>query len=122
MGEILCCVYCVFWLIFLPYLNGELDQADAAVGITRLAAHVRRIRPDVVVTFDPSGYYGHPDHVAISQWTTAAVMAAADPTFSTAGDLPPASHQALWGEQTFYRAFSLVNGGRAVETDLFTGF
>ncbi|MFO7539796.1 MAG: hypothetical protein R6X32_17290, partial [Chloroflexota bacterium] len=37
-------------------------------------------------------------------------------------DLPPVSHQALWGEQTFYRAFSLVNGGRAVETDLFTGF
>jgi len=30
-------------------------------------------------------------------------------------------HKALWGEQTFYRAFSLVNGGRAVEYDLFEG-
>ena len=33
---------------------------------------------DVVVTFGPDGAYGHPDHVAISQFTTAAVVAAAD--------------------------------------------
>ena len=30
-------------------------------------------------------------------------------------------HQALWGSQTFYRVFSLVNGGRERETDLFAG-
>ena len=36
-------------------------------------------------------------------------------------DLSPASHEALWGWQTFYRAFSLVNGGRHRETDLFEG-
>jgi LmbE family N-acetylglucosaminyl deacetylase len=31
-------------------------------------------------------------------------------------------HQrALWGTQEFYRAFSLVNGGRTRETDLFEG-
>ncbi len=29
--------------------------------------------------------------------------------------------QAMWAEQTFYRAFSLVNGGREVESDLFEG-
>jgi LmbE family N-acetylglucosaminyl deacetylase len=30
-------------------------------------------------------------------------------------------HRALWGSQEFYRAFSLVNGGRMPETDLFAG-
>ena len=33
----------------------------------------------------------------------------------------PDDHRALWGRQEFYRAFSLVNGGRACELDLFEG-
>ena len=37
------------------------------------------MQPDVVVTFEPNGGYGHPDHVAIHQITVAAVAAAADP-------------------------------------------
>ena len=36
-------------------------------------------------------------------------------------DLPQAHHEALWGQQSFYRAFSTVNGGRTAETDLFDG-
>ena len=35
--------------------------------------------------------------------------------------LPEEQHRALWGNQGFYRAFSLVNGGRAPEHDLFQG-
>jgi LmbE family N-acetylglucosaminyl deacetylase len=35
--------------------------------------------------------------------------------------LEPAGHEALWGSQSFYRAFSLVNGGRTRESDLFEG-
>jgi len=38
----------------------------------------RRIQPDVIVTFGPDGAYGHPDHIAISQFTTAAAVCAAD--------------------------------------------
>ena len=30
-------------------------------------------------------------------------------------------HEALWGTQPFYRVFSLVNGGRGREHDLFEG-
>jgi hypothetical protein len=30
-------------------------------------------------------------------------------------------HRSLWGTQEFYRVFSLVNGGRTRETDLFEG-
>ena len=29
--------------------------------------------------------------------------------------------QALWGSQEFYRAYSAVNGGRKLESDLFEG-
>ena len=64
---------------FLDYRDGELDQADAAEAVGRIAAHLRRVKPDVVVTFGPEGAYGHPDHVAISQLASAAVVAAASP-------------------------------------------
>jgi LmbE family N-acetylglucosaminyl deacetylase len=183
----------------LDYRDGRLDRADPRDAVERIAGHVRRVRPDVVVTFGPDGAYGHPDHIAISQFTTAAVVAATaagvDPAagphavsklyylawpestwtaYQTAvrklsatvdgverqatpwpdwaittvidtseawatvwravschesqvaayerlRDLSPEHHQALWGRQSFYRVFSLVNGGRAVETDLFEG-
>ena len=36
-------------------------------------------------------------------------------------ELAPEHHEALWGWQSFYRAFSTVNGGRKRETDLFEG-
>lgn len=46
--------------------------------VLRLVAIVREVRPDVVVTFEPGGINGHPDHVAISRHVTAAVDIAAD--------------------------------------------
>ncbi len=36
-------------------------------------------------------------------------------------ELPADRHAILWGKQTYYRVFSLVNGGRTVEGDLFAG-
>ena len=188
----------------LDYPDQRLDSADPREAIARIVSQLRRHRPDVVVTFGPDGAYGHPDHVAISQFTTAAVMAAADAGFASESpdaparphsvsklyylawpnsmwsayqaavktlsatvdgaerhatpwpdwaittvldtsdvwptvwravschksqlaayeplkELPPEHHRALWGRQSFYRAFSLVNGGRAREADLFEG-
>jgi LmbE family N-acetylglucosaminyl deacetylase len=35
--------------------------------------------------------------------------------------LTPEDHQGLWGPQEYYRVFSLVNGGRELERDLFEG-
>lgn len=67
---------------FLDYLDGALDQVDAAEATGRIASHLRRVKPHVVVTFGPDGAYGHPDHIAISQLTTAAIVCAADPGFS----------------------------------------
>lgn len=187
-------------IIFLDYLDGELDQAEPARVIGQIVSHLRRLRPDVVVTFDPAGAYGHPDHIAICQFTAAAVVAAANPDFAGAPgrpyqvsklyymvetdekaaayqaafgelvmhvdgqarraaswpdwaittcidtlaywqqvwqavschqsqlpgyqvlqNLPPEHHQNLWGSQMYYRVYSLVNGGRRPERDLFEG-
>ena len=176
----------------LGYPDGALDTVDPARAQEEIAGHLRRVRPHVVITFGPEGAYGHPDHVAISQLTTAAMVRAADregavsklyyiawsqatwAAYQTAlkklsstvdgverqvtpwpewavtsridtshvwssawravqchrtqmsiyqnlAGLPESHHRALWGTQEFYRAVSLVNGGRALETDLFEG-
>jgi LmbE family N-acetylglucosaminyl deacetylase len=176
----------------LGFPDGGLDAVDPIHAQNVIAAHLRRIKPHVVVTFGPEGAYGHPDHIAISQLTTAAVVRAAgsdgavsklyyiawgastwaayqkalkrlvttvDGTerevvpvpdweittridtsavwetvlsavrchrtqmsiFKTLEGLPPEHQRSLWGVQEYYRALSLVNGGRARETDLFEG-
>lgn len=69
----------------LDYPDQHLDGADFAEAIPAIATHLRRVRPDVVITFGPDGAYGHPDHIAISQLTTAAIVAAADPAFDCGG-------------------------------------
>jgi LmbE family N-acetylglucosaminyl deacetylase len=66
---------------FLEYIDGDVDQAGPAEIIENIAAHIRRIRPQVVVTFSPDGAYGHPDHIALSQFTHGAVVCAADAGF-----------------------------------------
>jgi mycothiol S-conjugate amidase len=78
-------------LIFLDYrdsgMAGSPDNDHpralinaAAAGVTgQLVAIIRRLRPQVVLTFEPYGGYGHPDHVAIHHHTVAALAAAADP-------------------------------------------
>ena len=62
----------------LDYPDGALASVDAVLATEKIAGHIRRIRPHVVVTFGPDGAYGHPDHIAISQLTTAAIVCAAD--------------------------------------------
>jgi LmbE family N-acetylglucosaminyl deacetylase len=186
---------------FLNYIDGDLDQANPQEATRKIAGHLRRIRPHVVATFDPFGAYGHPDHIAISQLTMSAIVAAATSDYQDDAQQPPhqvqklyymaytaedeaayeaafgkllmtidgqdrgtvgwpdwalttkietvaywsqvwqaiqchrsqlpnyglletysdQQHQRLWGASTFYRAFSLVNGGRQQETDLFAG-
>jgi LmbE family N-acetylglucosaminyl deacetylase len=66
---------------FLDYPDGALDQVDPADAIGKITGHLRRVKPQVVITFGPDGAYGHPDHIAIGQLTTAAVVCAADPSF-----------------------------------------
>lgn len=64
---------------FLDYVDGHLPEADSAEAVGRIVYHLRRFRPDVVLTFPPNGGYGHVDHMAINRLALAAVRAAADP-------------------------------------------
>lgn len=65
-------------VVLLSYPDGAVDQVESAIAIRDIVSQIRRIRPHVVVTFGPEGAYGHPDHIAISQFTTAATVCAAD--------------------------------------------
>ncbi len=62
----------------LDYIDKDLDKADPPEAIAKIAALIRKHKPHVVITFGPEGAYGHPDHIAISQFATAAVTCAAD--------------------------------------------
>jgi len=70
---------------FLDFRDQYLDRASPREAIAAIVQHIRRVQAQVIVTFGPDGAYGHPDHVAISQFTTAAIVAAADPTFRSEG-------------------------------------
>jgi LmbE family N-acetylglucosaminyl deacetylase len=69
----------------LDYQDQHLDGANPREVVAAIVQYIRRIKPDVIVTFAPDGAYGHPDHVAISQVTTSAIVAAADSAFSFNG-------------------------------------
>ncbi|MEO8955734.1 MAG: PIG-L family deacetylase [Ktedonobacteraceae bacterium] len=53
-------------------------QVRAADAVGKLVGIIREFRPQVLVTFDETGGYGHPDHIAIYRHTTSAFHAAAD--------------------------------------------
>jgi LmbE family N-acetylglucosaminyl deacetylase len=57
---------------FLEYRDGTLPEVNPGEAITRLVALLRELHPQVVVTFGPDGISGHPDHVTVSRWVTAA--------------------------------------------------
>lgn len=63
-------------------------NADLGSAARRLAGHIRRLRPQVVISDEAKGTYGHPDHVMAHRVTVAAVEAAADPD----ADVPGAPH------------------------------
>ena len=54
----------------------RFSDADQREAVGALVAIIREMRPHVVVTYDPDGGYGHPDHIQTHVVTTAAVAAA----------------------------------------------
>ena len=58
----------------LAYPDGTLQRHRSSLGAAT-ADIIRHFDPDTVVTFGADGGYGHPDHVAISELTTAAFRA-----------------------------------------------
>ncbi len=62
-------------------------HADLGAATGRLVEIIRRVRPSVMVTYDPNGNYGHPDHINAHRIAAAAWEAAADPAaYADAGD------------------------------------
>lgn len=56
-----------------------LQQAGADHVMGQLVAIIREVQPDLVITHDPSGGYGHPDHQAVCWHTTRAFSLSSDP-------------------------------------------
>jgi N-acetyl-1-D-myo-inositol-2-amino-2-deoxy-alpha-D-glucopyranoside deacetylase len=63
-------------------------RADAGEAAAELAAVIREVAPQVVVTYDANGFYGHPDHIQAHRVTRRAVRVAADPSAAAAGGAP----------------------------------
>lgn len=105
---------------FLDYVDGELDQADPTEAIAKIVGYLRRVRPDVVVTFGPDGAYGHPDHIAICQFTTAALAQAANPTALDENSLAPHGVSKLYymvATQQLLEAYQSVFGELVMHID-----
>jgi N-acetyl-1-D-myo-inositol-2-amino-2-deoxy-alpha-D-glucopyranoside deacetylase len=68
--------------------NGHPDsfhRVDVEVAAIDLAAIIRAERPQVVVSDDANGSYGHPDHIKANRVTLRAVELAADPAAGVDG-------------------------------------
>jgi LmbE family N-acetylglucosaminyl deacetylase len=65
--------------------DNQHPQALAAQPVERVAErvahHIRRLRPQVVLTFDPIGGYKHPDHIAVHNATVVAFHLAGSQEF-----------------------------------------
>ena len=85
-----------------PPPNGHpraLVNAPASQVVERLVLEIRRFRPQVVLTFEPGGLYGHPDHIAVCNHTTRAFDLASDPAAfpeQLTGGLEPYTPQRLF--------------------------
>ena len=74
-------------------------NAAAQEVVERLVLEMRRFRPQVVLTFEPGGLYGHPDHIAISRHATEAFQQAGDPSafpHQLSGGVTPHSPERLF--------------------------
>ncbi|WAL97663.1 N-acetyl-1-D-myo-inositol-2-amino-2-deoxy-alpha-D-glucopyranoside deacetylase [Streptomyces sp. Je 1-369] len=68
------------------FWSADLDEAAG-----HLVAVIRDVRPQVLVTYDPDGGYGHPDHIQAHRVAMRAADLAADPAFH-AGPGAPRPH------------------------------
>jgi LmbE family N-acetylglucosaminyl deacetylase len=58
---------------FFGYPDGYLADVHSEEAIARINDALVEMEPDVIVTFGPDGFTGHPDHQALSAWVTAAL-------------------------------------------------
>jgi N-acetyl-1-D-myo-inositol-2-amino-2-deoxy-alpha-D-glucopyranoside deacetylase len=63
-------------------------QADVAQAAAELARIIREVRPQVLVSYDENGFYGHPDHIQAHRVAVEAIHLAAHP-----GSAPEAGNE-----------------------------
>jgi N-acetyl-1-D-myo-inositol-2-amino-2-deoxy-alpha-D-glucopyranoside deacetylase len=63
------------------FWRADSDPAVFEAAVAAAVAVVREVRPHVLVTYDPNGDYGHPDHIMAHRVATAAAERAADPAY-----------------------------------------
>ena len=99
-----------------------LVQADPAEAIGRLVGLMRQLKPDVVITFEPFGWYGHPDHKAVYRLATAAYQQVGDAAaYPQAG--PPWQPQGLFYAVMPVSKFKLIaDYAAAHDLEAFSGF
>jgi len=61
----------------LDYRDGALAGVDEEEAVAQVVAAIRKLQPQVLLTWPPDGLSGHPDHVAVSHWTAQAFQQAA---------------------------------------------
>ena len=83
-------------LHLLEYRDRELADAPPDAMRQSLVSLVRRLRPSVVATFDPNGFNLHPDHLAISRFTSDALAAAGDPRWHPQAGPPHIVSRLVW--------------------------
>ncbi|MCG5212791.1 PIG-L family deacetylase [Streptosporangium soli] len=86
------------------FANVEVDQAAA-----RLVALIERYRPQVIVTYDENGGYGHPDHIQAHRITVAAVERS---------DIPRKLYHAVVPRERVSELFALMRAAGEAPADL----
>lgn len=76
----------------------SLLQAEPDLVVAQVVELVRETRPDAVLTHDPTGGYGHPDHVTMNRRVTQAFSLAADPGYRP----DPAEASPPWHPRLLY--------------------
>ncbi|MEW2390206.1 N-acetyl-1-D-myo-inositol-2-amino-2-deoxy-alpha-D-glucopyranoside deacetylase [Streptomyces venezuelae] len=73
------------------FWSADLDEAAA-----HLVEVIREVRPQVLVTYDPDGGYGHPDHIQAHRVAMRAADLAADPAFRAGLGAPHTIDKIYW--------------------------
>ncbi len=69
------------------YPNAQINHPVEEVA-GHVVKHIRELKPEVVLTFDPIGGYKHPDHIHIQRATTLAFEKADDASFHPEAGAP----------------------------------
>jgi N-acetyl-1-D-myo-inositol-2-amino-2-deoxy-alpha-D-glucopyranoside deacetylase len=79
-------------------------RADVGEAARELAAVIRDVRPQVMITYDDNGYYGHPDHIQAHRVAWRAFGLAADPAVRIPSGRPGSGNSSAppWQVSKFY--------------------